>query len=139
MLTDYADDADGPTVMVPGSQRFGRVPVGAEQQFWRDDYPHEVVPLRAPAGSVAVWHGNLWHGAMVRTNPGLRMALVHYWARSYMRPINDYRGAVPEGMLAEHPELTEILGLAHAYPWREGPRDSMAMLALIERGADPFA
>ena len=88
VLTDYATREDGPTVFVPGSHRWGRAPAPHETNFWEwegEDRLYEPVPIEAKAGSLAVWGGNTWHGAMNRMSTGLRVTMVLVWIRSYMQ------------------------------------------------------
>ena len=117
VLSDYSKEEDGPTVYVPGSHLFGRPPFAHEEDFTREDSPYRVVPLNAREGSLAVWHGATWHGALPRTSPGLRVTLVLAWMRSYMKPIQDWRESDPE-FLDRHPELARLLGLEHLYPFK---------------------
>ena len=117
VLSDYSKEEDGPTVYVPGSHLFGRPPFAHEEDFTREDSPYRVVPLNAREGSLAVWHGATWHGALPRTSPGLRVTLVMAWMRSYMKPIQDWRESDPE-FLDRHPELARLLGLEHLYPFK---------------------
>ena len=117
VLSDYSKEEDGPTVYVPGSHLFGRAPFAHEQDFTREDSPYRVVPLSAREGSLAVWHGATWHGALPRTTPGLRVTLVMAWMRSYMKPIQDWRESDAD-FLDRHPELARLLGLEHLYPFK---------------------
>ena len=98
VLTDYAGVDDGPTVFVPGSHRWGRAPTPQESQFWEEGAPIEPLPLQAKAGSLAVWSGNTWHGAVPRKTPGLRVTLVLAWMRTYMKPLDMWQlgGISPE-------------------------------------------
>ncbi len=142
LLTDYDDLDDGPTVLLPGSHLFGRPPQGREAQFWADIAPYpadRMVPIQGKAGSLAVWHGNAWHGALPRRKPGLRITLVHYWVRSYLRPMNDYRGHVPAQLLERYPQLDRILGLSHCYPWKHSMDPDRSLVDFMARGCDPFA
>ncbi len=142
LLSDYRDLDDGLTVVLPGSHLFGRPPNAVESRFWEKTAPYDLdrmVPIRGPAGSLAVWHGNLWHGALPRRRPGLRTTLVHYWVRSHLRIINDFRGQVSDATVARHPELARILGLHHCYPWRTSMDTGKSLVDLMARGADPFA
>jgi hypothetical protein len=133
VLTDYATPEDGPTVLVPGSHRFGRVPFNHEQNWWEETNPYQAVPLQAPAGSLAVWHGFTWHGAMERTKPGLRVSLVLVWARAFIKPVNQWRedGISPE-LIERYPELHTALGMDSLYP---SPKSGEA--PLMER-VEPF-
>ena len=137
VLTDYSKEEDGPTVFVPGSHRFGRAPFEHEQQFTEETSPYPVVPLRAEPGSLAVWSGGTWHGALPRSTPGLRVTLVLVWMRSYMKSIQDWRTIDPE-LLDRHPDLKDALGLNRMYPFKYDDRDSPATDTL-DSGRDQFA
>ena len=62
LLTDYTKD-NGALRIVPGSHKLCRHPKQGEGV-------EDAVPVEAPAGSVCVIHGNLWHSAFPRINPG---------------------------------------------------------------------
>ena len=115
-LTDYDDDS-GPLVYVPGSHRLCRHPLPGEG---RD----AMVPVRARAGSIIFWHGNLWHGALARRAPGLRVNLIVAMMRSYLRPQEPYREHVTQEVLDDNvPRFATLLGQHVYYGWREdGPR-----------------
>jgi hypothetical protein len=115
-LTDYDDDA-GPLLYVPGSHRLCRHPLPGEG---RD----AMVPVRARAGSIVFWHGNLWHGAAARRAPGLRVNLIVAMMRSYLRPQEPYREHVtPEILDANPPRFATLLGQHLYYGWRaDGPQ-----------------
>ena len=137
VLSDYSKEEDGPTVYVPGSHLFGRAPFLHEEDFTREDSPYPVVPLSAREGSLAVWHGATWHGALPRTSPGLRVTLVLTWMRSYMKPIQDWRESDPE-FLDRHPELARLLGLEHIYPFKY-EEEAGRLEALRVAARDQFA
>ena len=66
--------------------------------------------LEAPAGSLAIWHGNTWHGAFNRTAPGLRVSATVYLVRPFIRPIEDYIGKVPQELIDKYgPRLAILL------------------------------
>lgn len=139
VLTDYDSDEDGPTVLVPGSHRWGRLPTPQESRFWEDGAPVQPVPLRAKAGSLAIWGGNTWHGSLSRSTPGLRVTLVLVWMRPYMKPINVWTdGAVSADRLERYPELARVLGLEHPYPHTQGA-SGHSPGPLIAAGQDQFA
>ncbi len=137
VLSDYSNEEDGPTVYVPGSHLFGRAPFLHEQDFTREDNPYRVVPLSAREGSLVVWHGTTWHGALPRTTPGLRVTLALMWMRSYMKPIQDWRESDPD-LLDRHPELPRLLGLEHIYPFKY-EEEAGRTAALEVAGRDQFA
>lgn len=126
LLTDYDGPEDGPTVLVPGSHRYGRMPRGDESEWWLDGAPIEPIPLTGKAGSLAIWHGSLWHGSRPRSTEGMRITLPTIYGRSYMQPIHTWTDAVAEGdnekLVEKYPELVDVLGLWHPYPTdRDGP------------------
>ncbi len=126
LLTDYDGPEDGPTVLVPGSHRYGRMPRGDESEWWLDGAPIEPISLTGKAGSLAIWHGSLWHGSRPRSTEGMRITLPTIYGRSYMQPIHTWTEAVAEGdnqkLVEKYPELVDVLGLWHPYPTdRDGP------------------
>ncbi len=104
-LTD-ATPENGSTLFVPGSHLWARSPLGDETLAYE-----RAVPLEAPAGSVVVWHGNTWHGARARTAPGLRITLITYFSRFYMKgPQRDtVEDRVTQEMLDRNPERLALL------------------------------
>jgi ectoine hydroxylase-related dioxygenase (phytanoyl-CoA dioxygenase family) len=95
-LTDYTRD-NGCTVVIPGSHKLclwgaGRV----------DSHP-EATLVECPAGSLIVWHGNMWHGSLPRVSSGLRVALLTYFARHWLRPREDWIGRLPSEVLERNP------------------------------------
>ena len=142
ILTDFETVEDGPTVLVPGSHRFGRVPFDHEKSWWEESNPYETVPVQAPAGSLAVWHGFTWHGAIARSKSGLRISLVLVWARAFMKQVNQWReGGISPELIERFPELHTALGMDSAYP---SPRSGEAQLnervePFMKLGQDKFA
>jgi Phytanoyl-CoA dioxygenase (PhyH) len=105
-LTDYTKD-NGCTVIVPGSHKLclwgqGRV----------DEHP-EATLVECPAGSLIVWHGNAWHGSLPRKNSGLRVALLTYYARHWLRAREDWIGRLPDEVLARNSERFRTLTGQH--------------------------
>lgn len=97
LLTDFTRE-NGATAIVPGSHKYGRAPVGRETILAEND---KAIPIEGPAGSLVVWHGNAWHAAYNRTAPGLRVSVTVYFNRPFMRPLENFIGKIPEGMLEE--------------------------------------
>ncbi len=106
-LTDHTI-ADGTTCFVPGSHRLCRQPTREEAMDLTG-----FVPLEVLAGSLIVWHGNVWHGALPRTLPGIRVSLVQYFSRPSAAsdvPRNFQSVVTPE-MLARNPRrFATLLG-----------------------------
>jgi len=102
-LTDYTV-ANGCICFVPGSHKLCRHPTHEEATDLS-----RFLPLEVPAGSVIVWHGNTWHGALRRTNPGVRISLLSYFHRWYHRPIEQLRSRVTQEMLDRNPPRFAVL------------------------------
>lgn len=120
LLTDYTKE-NGALCFTPGSHRYSRQPVGADRDPL--DNP-KVVPVEAPSGSLVVWHGNTWHGAFPRENPGLRLNLIMYFCRVYIREQEAYFQHLDPRVVETLPErLRTLLGEHEALGWREeGPQ-----------------
>jgi ectoine hydroxylase-related dioxygenase (phytanoyl-CoA dioxygenase family) len=107
LLTDYTT-SNGALCFVPGSHRHRRQPLPAEDfsfdgMTFAEAYAHVdkggeletrppagAVAVEAPAGSLVVWHGNTWHGAFARTEPGLRVNLILVFAKPFLEPQERY-------------------------------------------------
>ena len=84
VTTDYTRE-NGAVCVWPGSHRFGRpVPDDVVMDHDRE----EIEVLEMPKGSVIIWHGSLWHGAVPRTADGQRVTLVLPHVRPYSAPGN---------------------------------------------------
>ena len=116
VLTDYTED-NGAIAFVPGSHQKARHPGPGEGVA-------DAIPIEAPAGSLLIWHGNLWHGAYPRKNEGLRLVMSYYFNRSYLQVQEDYRHTVTPEILADNPKrLAVLLGFGQADGWqsKDGP------------------
>jgi hypothetical protein len=81
-VTDDFTRENGATCVVPGSHLLRRAP-SPEESAARFA---EAVAIEAPAGSVAIWDGSVWHGNIPRTAPGERAVLhVSYGRVGYQR------------------------------------------------------
>ena len=87
--------AGGCTRFVPGSHHLRRQPVGDEGEA-------EAVPAEAPAGSIILWDGAVWHGNCARQIPGERVVLHLTCCRHNLRPIESYTDMDP-AILARNP------------------------------------
>lgn len=117
VLTDYTRE-DGCLLYVPGSHLLCRHPTEGER---RDE--DSMVPVEASAGSLIVWHGNLWHAAFPKQTPGLRLNLIMLFCRMHCITQEDFVGRVPPGLLERNPpRLRKLLGEHITYGWMEdGP------------------
>jgi ectoine hydroxylase-related dioxygenase (phytanoyl-CoA dioxygenase family) len=115
-LTDYTRE-NGATFYIPGSHKYRRQPLPGEEHDQR-------VFVEAPAGSIIFWGGNLWHGSVARTAPGLRLNLIVYMCRPHLRTQEVYPGNVPLDQIRKNPRLARLLGMQLNYGWREeGPQN----------------
>lgn len=103
ILTDYTLD-NGAFCIVPGSHKLRRHPRPGEGA-------DKAVPVEAPAGSVLVFHGNVWHGAFPRKNPGLRLSINAYYCGPHYRVQENFRGRISDEIFDRNsPRLRQLLG-----------------------------
>ena len=135
LLTDYTRE-NGALCFVPGSHRLQRNPlpeenfhlggldrVSAEAVVARGE-PLEVRDppglhvVEAPAGSLAVWPGNTWHGAVPRSAPGLRVNLILYFCNKWLRPQEAYRECLSQAILDRNDaQFARMVGSEIYYGW----------------------
>jgi len=96
-LTDYTPE-NGSLCLVPSSHKLCRPPTTREATDLA-----LFQPVIAPAGSVIIWHGNTWHGALRRINRGFRVSLVAYFTRGYLSRFDDLSTKIPSETLARNP------------------------------------
>jgi|TARA_Y100000588_G_scaffold129004_1_gene141299 hypothetical protein len=126
VLTDYTRE-NGAVCVWPGSHLKGQ-PVPPELTMAHDR--EEIRVLEVPKGSVIVWHGSLWHGAVPRTSTGRRMTLVLPHVRDAIQPQELFWASTTEEMIERNaPRFATLMGLTSAGPWiQDGPsRDRLAM------------
>ena len=132
LLSDYSRE-NGAIFFVPGSHKLCRQPTPAEMQDAESFFT-----IEAPMGSMIVWHGNTWHGAHPRKTSGLRVNLIMYFCRMFVRSQESYQGACPPEVLARNAErFHRFVGEHLWYGWKsEGPdRAKQAALGGIGRGS----
>lgn len=78
LLHDYTYD-NGCTMVYPGSHKLlsRPTPEGLEKM--------EVVPIEAPAGSLVLWSGHVWHGSGNNYSNDNRLAVLGTYTASFMR------------------------------------------------------
>jgi hypothetical protein len=104
-LTDY-DGENGATCFVPGSHKLCRHPTAKEAIDFS-----LFKPLQARAGSIIVWHGNTWHGAIPRRRPGLRVSIIQYFGRWYHNPGNQLAKLFTQEEIGRHPpRFADLIG-----------------------------
>jgi ectoine hydroxylase-related dioxygenase (phytanoyl-CoA dioxygenase family) len=130
-LTDYGLDG-GPLCMVPGSHLWNRPPT-PEEATNLDLY----TPIEAEAGSIIIWHGNTWHGALRRRGPGVRISLITYFTRWYMVPFDPLHIEVTQEMLDRNPpRFATLMGLDRVQPI-PGTRGLATWSGLGDYSSDP--
>jgi len=128
-LTHYSHD-DGAIVMVPGSHRRGRVPTPGEAA-------EEAVAVEAEVGSLIVWLGNTWHGALPKRTDGLRLCLNAYFGHRALKTQERYQTAVPDEMLARHSaRFARLLGADDPMGWDKHGPSALATSRYIDKTAD---
>jgi hypothetical protein len=106
-LTDYTVK-NGAICFVPGSHKLCRAPTRQEATDLSI-----FQPVRAEAGSVVVWHGNTWHGALRRSAEGVRVSIVEYFGRWFLAGANT--STVTQEMLDRNPPQFAELVRPHAH------------------------
>ena len=109
MLDDYTPD-NGALRLVPGSQRWGRLP----QQALADplaDHPGQIL-VTGPAGTVVVVNAHAWHAGTANRTERPRTSLHAFYCRRD-RPQQQYQKRLlrPEVQRSLPPALRELLAL----------------------------
>ncbi len=123
-LIDDFDEETGATHMVPGSHRYDHGPGQA--------LPGELlepVPIVAPAGTLCVMDGRVWHqtGDNV-TNDRHRAGIFAYYVRPYMRTQENWWRSLPAEQLDELLIDPSMAGLLGAEAWKSlGSVDGAAL------------
>ncbi len=118
-LTDYTRD-NGAICVYPGSHKLcADVP---DANVWMHDDP-DVDVIEAPAGSVIIHHGALWHGAVPRTADGQRVTLMMPLVRFHLLPQEMFCLSTTPEMLERNPSrFAALMGLLGSWPWgADGP------------------
>ena len=106
-LTDFNGVQDGATCHVPGTQKFRRRPTKHEGYV---NMAH-ARSVFAPAGSVILNDGAVWHGAPKRLAEGVRVSVNMFYQKGNDPSADGYKGKEPEGMLERNPpKFAELLG-----------------------------
>jgi hypothetical protein len=98
----------GPTCILPGStNKRAHVPRGTSQAGTH--------LLEMDQGSIAFWHGGLWHGSTPRTTPGLRHSLHNAYCRNFIRPLEGYASIDSAIVRRNAPVFSTLCGLDDAF------------------------
>lgn len=120
MLADFTE-SNGATEVVPGSHLTGAHPPVDQSEL-------PIVPAEAPAGSLMVFDGRLWHGTGAHTSGEDRLGvLATYCAPQFRQQENQTIGVDRELFDTLSPRLKERLGFKvwNAYGRVENPAVSM--------------
>lgn len=112
MLDDFRAD-NGATRVVPGSHLLGYGPGSGEPPAAAGGRPGgEPVAVEAPAGSVMVFDGRLWHQTGANTTAGERRhGVLAYYCRPFMRQQENWFLSLDPAVLDRHgPPLRRLLG-----------------------------
>lgn len=107
MLDDFTAE-NGATRIVPGSHLLGRQP-----DYSAGEGNIEATPVVAPAGSVMVFDGRLWHqtGPNITTNQR-RHGILNYYCRGYVRQQqNFFTGLARDVLDRADPLMQRLLGM----------------------------
>jgi hypothetical protein len=102
---DEYTKAGGSTLIIPGSQQLRRHPDAREIEEKPD-----AIAIECPAGSVAMWDGNVWHANWPRTTDGQRVVCHITYTRLMMRTVEDYRAHCDELIEAHGEKMSQLLG-----------------------------
>lgn len=119
ILSDYSPE-HGSITFVPRSHKLARHPTPAEvgdRQL--------AVPVVAPAGSLIVFHGNTWHGALPRRAPGYRFTLISYFVRMYLLRQENPGYVTQEMRERNDARFSRLVGDDIPYPFSVETRDRM--------------
>lgn len=135
LLDDFTEE-NGGTRYVPGSHRLGHGPEDGE------DY--ETVAIEAPAGSILVMDGRLWHQTGTnRSRDCERAALFGYYVLRWLRPQVNWNAALwPETVAAATPAFLDRLGYYTGNVELQIPSGQRAQVRppaeILERPGAPF-
>jgi ectoine hydroxylase-related dioxygenase (phytanoyl-CoA dioxygenase family) len=93
-LLDDFTDSNGSTEVIPGSHKFGRRPVNSNLEDHKG-----LQKIIAPAGSLIIFSGYLWHRAGQNNSTANRRALLGSFASSAFREISSEEDIVRKSLL----------------------------------------
>lgn len=105
MLDDFTAD-NGATRAVPGSHLLARQP-----DYEQGEGDVVTYPVCAPAGTVMIFDGRLWHQTGANRSDKPRHGILNYYCRGYVRQQqNFFAGMAPEVIDRATPVLRRLLG-----------------------------
>ena len=103
---DFTETA-GSTIVVPGSHKTAEPPA--------KDATDRAVKIHMPKGSVAMWHGGVWHASTVREEPGERVTIHNTYLCNWVRTFDSYLHIDPAILDRNPVGLTMLCGLDDYY------------------------
>lgn len=101
---EYTREA-GATLIIPGTNKLHRHPDADEIRALEG-----AVAIECPAGSVALWDGNLWHSNYPRATDGERVVCHITYTRLMMRPVEDYSALADQLIKDNGDQMAQLLG-----------------------------
>jgi ectoine hydroxylase-related dioxygenase (phytanoyl-CoA dioxygenase family) len=112
-LDDFCE-SNGATKVVPGSHRRTHLPEH------NGDYDHEGITLEAPAGSLIIAHGAIWHSAGRNQTNAPRTGIFGRYARSFI-VLQEEMKAQLAAIDDPSPQIERLLGKNQYVPQRGFP------------------
>lgn len=110
MLDDFTPE-NGATRIVPGSHKLGRQP-----DYDIGEGNVETVPAVAPAGSVMIFDGRLWHQTGKNTTDRPRHGILNYYCRGYVRQQQNFLAGVDREVAKRAtPVMNRLLGFENYF------------------------
>ncbi len=110
-LHDFTAE-NGGTGLVPYSQKKGRYPTA-------DEFAAQHIQIEAPAGSLLLFTGLIWHASMPNNSQSDRTSVLGQYLPKFVKPMEDLSYSVtPEVMASASPDLRQLLGIDLRYPER---------------------
>lgn len=108
LLDDFTEN-NGATLVLPGSHLFLKKPTPSDQPA--------LMKVLAPAGSIVMWTGHLWHKSGENSSQQPRTALLACLVASYLREVaveENYLQVMSAENIARSPKiLRDMLGVGH--------------------------
>ena len=96
---------NGATLIIPKSNLLRRHPTEKEAEA-----KEGAIAINCPAGSVAMWDGNVWHANWPRTAKGERVVSHITYTRMMCRPVEDY-SAHADQLIEDHGDrMAQLMG-----------------------------
>lgn len=126
-LSEFKEE-NGATRVVPGSHKAGDMPAY--------DGAADSIAAEAPAGSVLVCHGSLWHGGGNNQSNDRRFAISNYYCAGFIRQQENQQLGIPSEIARRFPRrLQELCGYS-VYKGLYGHVDNADPITLLGRTSE---